>query len=81
MTFWPRPERLHRAAIPAGGVRHFFTVRQVSAHPKARPGAVEKSAALIDRLLYHCHIVNIRGNSYRMREHQEMWLSTQASEA
>jgi DNA replication protein DnaC len=27
------------------------------------------AAALIDRLLHHCHIVNIRGNSYRMRHH------------
>ena len=27
------------------------------------------AAALIDRLLHHCHIVNIRGNSYRMRAH------------
>lgn len=25
------------------------------------------AAALLDRLLHHCHIVNIRGNSYRMR--------------
>ena len=39
------------------------------------------AAALIDRLLHHCHIVNIRGNSYRMRKHQEMWPSVQASEA
>ena len=30
------------------------------------------AAALIDRILHHCHIVNIRGNSYRMREHQEL---------
>ena len=30
------------------------------------------AAALIDRLLHHCHIVNIRGNSYRMREHQHL---------
>ena len=30
------------------------------------------AAALIDRLLHHCHIVNIRGNSYRMREHQQL---------
>ncbi len=29
------------------------------------------AAALINRLLHHCHIVNIRGNSYRMREHQD----------
>ncbi len=26
------------------------------------------AAALLDRLLHHCHIVNIRGNSYRMRQ-------------
>ena len=30
------------------------------------------AAALIDRLLHHCHIVNIRGNSFRMREHTEL---------
>lgn len=31
------------------------------------------AAALIDRLLHHCHIINIRGNSYRMRHHAELW--------
>jgi DNA replication protein DnaC len=31
------------------------------------------AAALIDRLLHHCHIVNIRGNSFRMRQHSELW--------
>jgi DNA replication protein DnaC len=30
------------------------------------------AAALIDRLVHHCHIVNIRGNSYRMRLHGEL---------
>ncbi len=30
------------------------------------------AAALIDRLLHHCHIVNIRGNSYRMRNHAKL---------
>ena len=35
------------------------------------------AAALIDRLLHHCHIVNIRGNSYRMRQHQELRRSMQ----
>src|SRR5690606_34134761 len=35
------------------------------------------AAALIDRLLHHCHIVNIRGNSYRMRAHSELWRSLQ----
>ena len=33
---------------------------------------LEGGAALIDRLLHHCHIVNIRGNSYRMREHRSL---------
>jgi DNA replication protein DnaC len=33
------------------------------------------AGALIDRLLHHCHIVNIRGNSYRMRHHQDLWQS------
>ena len=31
------------------------------------------AAALIDRLLHPCHVVNIRGNSYRMRQHTELW--------
>ena len=30
------------------------------------------AAALIDRLLHHCHLVNIRGSSYRMREHADL---------
>jgi len=30
------------------------------------------AAALIDRLMHHCHVVNIRGNSYRMREHSDL---------
>ncbi len=30
------------------------------------------AAALIDRLLHYCHIVNICGNSYRMREHRNL---------
>ena len=29
------------------------------------------AAALIDRLLHHCHMVNIRSNSDRLREHQQ----------
>jgi DNA replication protein DnaC len=35
------------------------------------------AAALIDRILHHCHIVNIRGNSYRLRQHTELWKSLQ----
>lgn len=28
---------------------------------------------VIDRVLRHCHSVNIRGNSYRMRVHTELY--------
>ena len=38
-----------------------------------------KAAALVDRLPHHCHIVNIRGNSYRMRQHQQ-WLRSRGPE-
>ena len=27
------------------------------------------ASAMLDRLLHHCHIVNIKGNSYRLREY------------
>jgi hypothetical protein len=30
------------------------------------------AAALIDRLVHHRHIVNIRGNSYRLRQHSDL---------
>jgi DNA replication protein DnaC len=35
------------------------------------------AAALIDRLVHHCHIVTVRGNSYRMRQHTELWQALQ----
>ena len=38
------------------------------------------AAALIDRLVHHCHIVPIRGNSYRMRQHTELWQTLHASQ-
>jgi len=31
------------------------------------------AAALIDRLLHHCHVVAVRGNSYRMRHHTDLF--------
>ena len=37
------------------------------------------AAALIDRLVHHCHLVTIRGNSYRMRLHTELWQALHAS--
>lgn len=38
------------------------------------------AAALIDRLLHHCHLINIRGNSYRMRDHTELHRALRATE-
>ena len=35
-------------------------------------GGEVMAAALSDRLLHHCYIVNIRGDSYRMLEHIEL---------
>lgn len=34
------------------------------------------AAALVDRLVHHCHIVNIRGNSYRMKNHADLRLAS-----
>jgi DNA replication protein DnaC len=39
------------------------------------------AAALIDRLLHHCHIVNVRGNSFRMRHHTDLALHLQGDSA
>ena len=36
------------------------------------------AAALIDRLLHHCHIVSIRGNSYRLRHQRALWRPPEA---
>jgi hypothetical protein len=35
------------------------------------------AAALIDRVLHHCHLVNIRGNSYRMRQHTDLYCDSE----
>ena len=42
---------------------------QVFGDPVAR-------TAMLDRLLHHCHIVNIKGNSYRLHEYADMAMPT-----
>jgi len=37
------------------------------------------AVALLDRLLHHCHIVNIQGNSYRLREYPGLTLPQEDS--
>ena len=41
----------------------------------------EVMAALIDLLAHHRHLVTIRGNSYRMRQHTELWQTLHAAQA
>ena len=36
------------------------------------------AAALINRLVHHCHLVTIRGNSNRMRQRSELWQTLHA---
>ena len=38
------------------------------------------AATLIDRLMHHCHVVYIRGNSYWMHEHTDLWQAVQPGE-
>ena len=47
-------------------------VRMRSAARDAAAGVEDELGWLLDRLLQHCHIVNIRGNSYRMRKRGEL---------
>jgi DNA replication protein DnaC len=37
------------------------------------------AVALLDRLLHHCHIVNIQGNSYRLRQYPGLTLPQESS--
>jgi DNA replication protein DnaC len=39
------------------------------------------ASALIDGLVHHCHIVNIRGNGHRIRRHRELQRLPTHSEA
>jgi len=38
------------------------------------------AAALIDRLLHHCHVVSIRGNSYRLRHQHDLWRTSEGDQ-
>jgi hypothetical protein len=77
----PTPSR-NRAAEPPHAARGFASFSHapqpsaaVVARAKPLPTAAEAeaftNAALVDQLLDHCHIVNIRGNSFRMRLHSQ----------
>ena len=38
------------------------------------------AAALIGRLMHHCHLVTIRLSSERMRQHTELWQTLHAAQ-
>jgi hypothetical protein len=44
--------------------------------PRCVPGGCRCFA----RLVHHCHLVTIRGNSYRMRQHTELWQTLHAAQ-
>ena len=37
------------------------------------------ASAMLDRLLHHCHLVNIRGNSYRLRQYPGLSLPNETA--
>jgi hypothetical protein len=37
------------------------------------------ASAMLDRLLHHCHLVNIRGNSYRLRQYPGLSLPNEVT--
>lgn len=42
------------------------------------PTQGEAIRADVDGLVHHCHLVTIRGNSYRLRQHTELWQTLHA---
>jgi len=44
-------------------------------------GDVVAASAMLDRLLHHCHLVNIRGNSYRLRQYPGLSLPNELAAA
>lgn len=44
------------------------TNKAVKDWPEILAGDEAMAAALLDRLLHHCHVLNIRGRSYRLRD-------------
>jgi DNA replication protein DnaC len=65
LFFQLMPRRYERAATALTGNKSFEKWGEIF-------GDEVMASALIDRLVHHCHIVNIRGNSYRMRHHADL---------
>lgn len=50
------------------GATLITTNKAVKEWPEILAGDEAMAAALLDRLLHHCHVFNIRGRSYRLRD-------------
>lgn len=50
------------------GATLITTNKSVKAWPEILAGDEAMAAALLDRLLHHCHVFNIKGRSYRLRD-------------
>jgi DNA replication protein DnaC len=48
------------------------TNKAVKDWPEILAGDEAMAAALLDRLLHRCHVLNIRGRSYRLRDLERM---------
>ena len=48
------------------------TNKSVKDWPEILAGDEAMAAALLDRLLHHCHVLNIRGRSYRLRDLEKL---------
>lgn len=52
----------------ARGSMIITTNKSVKDWPEIMAGDEVMTTALLDRLLHHCHVINIKGRSYRLRE-------------
>jgi len=41
--------------------------------PEPPDGIQPHAAAILDRLLHRCHVINIKGRSYRLKEMQTLF--------
>ena len=48
------------------------TKKTVKDWPEVLAGDEIMTTALLDRLLHRCHVLNIRGRSYRLRDLEQM---------
>jgi DNA replication protein DnaC len=54
------------------GATLITTIKAVKNWPEILASDEAMAAALLDRLLHRCHVLNIRGRSYRLRDLERM---------